>query len=107
MTKTIKYDESKDEFVITLHVPKHMEGTYTYDPDITWQQTAVCVFINNSHEEYTLSHTQYLDYKDSLQATQSIIYFDTQKEAEDFAHEHGLMIEYSHNHDFLTNGFKE
>lgn len=105
MIKTIHYDEATDEFVINLHVPKTMRGTcYPYEDDgEQWEQDAVCVWIDNSRFEYGLYHTQYLDYKDSLQATSPIIFFDTQEEAERFAKTHSLMIEYSSNHDHLIN----
>lgn len=70
-----------------------MRGTFTYG-DGEWEQSAVCVLINKAHEEYALYHTQYLDYKDSLQATAPICYFDNEQEAEKFADEHDLPVEY-------------
>ena len=103
MIKTIRYDEAMDEFVINLHVPKTQRGTYTYDDDMEWEVDAVCVWIDNSRLEYGLFHTQYLDYKDSLQATSPIIFFDTQEEAERFAKTHSLMIEYGSGHNYLIN----
>lgn len=96
MQKTIAYNEDSDEFVITLVIPKTQRGTYMLDPEHTWEQDAVCVWVDKSIQEYALSQTQYLDYKDSLQATQPIIYFDTEEEALTFAKEHKLMVEFSH-----------
>jgi hypothetical protein len=95
MEKKITYEDGT--FTIALKVPRKMRGKYTYD-DGEWEQDAVCVFIDNSREEYGLFHTQYLDYKDSLQATSPIIFFDSQKEAEEFAAKYRLMIEYGHGH---------
>lgn len=100
MKKNIFYNKDTDEFVITLNVPRKMSGSYTYDEDNTWVQDAVCVWIDNSHYDYGLYNTQYLDYKDSLQATTPIIHFDSQKEAEEFAEKYKLMIEYGHGHRF-------
>lgn len=99
MIKTIKYDAEMDEFVINLHVPRTMRGKDTYG-DGEWEQDAVCVWIDNSTQEFGLWNTVYLDYKDSLQATYPIIYFDSQQEAIDFATKHRLMIEYGskYNH---------
>lgn len=94
MTTDITYDKETDLFTIVLTVPKTMRGEYTYG-DGEWIQDAVCVYIDENLQEFCLSHTQYLDYKGSLQATQPIIYFNEQKEAEDFAEEHDLMIEYA------------
>ena len=71
-----------------------MSGTYIYNEDEEWEQDAVCVFINNHSCEYSLNNTQYLDYKDSLQTTSPIIYFDDEQEAIDFAAKYKLMIEY-------------
>lgn len=94
----IKYKKETDSFEISLSVPKTMRGTYTYgdESDGEWEQDAVCVWINEPHQEYGLFHTQYLDYKGALQATSPIIYFKTMREALLFAEEHNLMIEYAH-----------
>lgn len=97
MKKEITYDKETTTFHINLEVPRKMKGDYTYGEG-QWEQDAVCVYIDKSREEYGLFHTQYLDYKDSLQATAPIIHFNSQKEAENFAVEYGLMIEYGSNH---------
>lgn len=94
MQKTIAYNEDSDEFVITLVIPKTQRGTYMLDPEHTWEQDAVCVWIDRSRGDYALAHAHYLDYKDSLQATAPIIYFVTEKEAVSFAEKYKLMIEY-------------
>lgn len=109
MIRTIKYDEATGEFVITLNVPRKMSGKYTLDSMAgiedgdTWEQDAVCVWIDNSRYDYGLYNTQYLDYKGSLQATSPIIHFDSEKEAEAFAVKYGLMIEYGSKHDHFVD----
>lgn len=102
MVKTIRYDESMEEFIVTLHIPHKMRGTYTYG-DGEWETDAVCVWIDNSRYEFGLYHTQYLDYKDSLQATAPIFYFDNEKEALQLAEKYGLMVEYGHNHNHFKS----
>lgn len=102
MIKIIKYDDVEEEFVVTMHIPRTMTGTYVYDKDRVWEQDAVCVWIDNSRYEYGLYNTQYLDYKDSLQATSPIFHFDSQTQAEAFAAKYGLMIEYSSQHDHFS-----
>lgn len=97
MKRTVDFDG--DTFKVTLEFKKEMSGTYMYDPDIEWTVDAVIVYINHDRYEYLLCHTQYLDYKDSLQATQPIIYFDNYEEAISFAEQYGLNIE--------EHGFKE
>lgn len=94
MDKTIEVNDTLQEFIITLRVPKQMSGTYTYDESKTWTMPALCVRINTKFEEYTLNHTIYLDYKDSLQTGAPIIHFDTREEAEEFAEMYGLNMEY-------------
>lgn len=88
-------EETEDELVITIRVPKMMKGTYTYG-DGEWEEPAVCVWINSKQEDYSLNHTQYLDYKDSLQSTSPIIHFDNEQEAVMFAEKYNLPVEYSH-----------
>lgn len=90
-----EHNKETDELVITVRLPMHQNGTYTYDETMTWEVPALCVYINSKYCEYTLNYLMYLDYKDSLQATASILHFDTQKEAEEFAKKHKLLIEYS------------
>lgn len=99
MKQTIAYDAEADEFTVTIKIPKHQTGTYMYDESQSWTQTNVCVFINPRYSEYTLNHLIYLDYKDSLQSGGTIIYFDNQDEAESFAKQHGLNIEYARDYD--------
>lgn len=101
MKQEISYNEQDETFEIHITVPRYQSGVNTiesmYDEPnpSTWTADNVCVWIRPSHLEFALSLTQYLDYKDSLQATQPICYFDSQKEAEAFAEKYGLMIEYS------------
>lgn len=94
MNREIIYNEATDSFEIKLIVPKTMTGANTYDEG-TWEQDAVCVWIDEARLEYALCHTQYLDYKSSLQSTQPIIYFDEMKEALEFAEKYDLMVEYA------------
>lgn len=91
----INYNKETDSFEIHIVVPKTMRGKETYG-DGDWEQDAVCVWINEKHLEYALCHTQYLDYKDSLQATQPIVYFDTKEEALAFSEKYNLQVEYAH-----------
>jgi hypothetical protein len=95
--KHISYDSSSDQFIVTMVIPKHMTGTYTYDETEEWKMPAVSVFIDRKFSEYSLNNTMYLDYKDSLQSTSPILYFDDEHEAVSFAEKHGLMVEYSHS----------
>lgn len=104
-----KIEATDDFFTVTLTIPRKLTGRYTLDlmagieDGDTWEEDAVCVWINNAWDEYALHHTQYLDYKGSLQATNPIFHFDSQKEALDFAHKYGLMVEYSSRHNFMAN----
>ena len=87
--------DAGDSLHISIVVPKTMRGTYTYDEEAEWEQPAVCVYINERTQEFGLYHTQYLDYKDSLQATSPICFFYTKKEAEEIAERFDLPVEYS------------
>lgn len=91
----ITHNKETDTFEIHISVPRMQSGTYTYDEDSTWEEYNVCVWINEKHEDYSLNYTQYLDYKDSLQATSAIVHFDTKEEAEAIAREHNLPVKYS------------
>ena len=93
--RDIKYNKDTDSFEIFITVPRTQRGHYTYDEGSIWEQDAVCVWIDDAHMDYSLNHTQYLDYKDSLQATQPICFFYSKEEAEAFGKEHSLMIEYA------------
>jgi hypothetical protein len=99
MQKEIEFNDVLQEFIITLHVPKEMSGHYTHNEYMKWTEQAVCVYINEQYSEYSLNHSVYLDYKDSLQVGQPIIYFDTREEAEEFASKYKINISY--------NGYKE
>lgn len=94
MIQEIHYNENNDTFEIKLVVYKTMRGKDTYG-DGEWEQDAVCVWIDEPRMDYSLNHTQYLDYKDSLQATNPIVYFKTMKEALAFAEKYDLMVEYA------------
>ena len=72
-----------------------MRGSVTYGEG-EWIADSVIVRIDEHLDEYGLYHTQYLDYKDSLQATSPIAFFDSKEEAENAAKEHGLSIEYAY-----------
>ena len=93
--KEIIYNKETDAFEVHLTIPRTQRGSYTYDDDVTWEQDAVCVCINDRMMDYSLNYMHYLDYKDALQATRPIIFFDSKEEAEAFAKNHKLMIEYS------------
>jgi len=92
MKRDVKY--KKETFIVTLTFPRKMGGSYTYGEG-KWEEDAVCIWIDEKRSEYSLNHTQYLDYKDSLQATSPIFYFDNKKEAENFAETYSLMTEYA------------
>lgn len=90
----MKITANEDNLDISITVPRTMKGEYTYG-DGEWTAPAVCIFIDDRMEEYGLFHTQYLDYKDSLQATAPIAYFDSKEEALKVASEFGLSVEYA------------
>ena len=92
----MKITSSENSLHISITVPLTMEGKYTYGEG-EWTAPAVCVFIDENIQEYGLFHTQYLDYKDSLQATAPIVYFDSKEEALKTAEEFGLSIQYAHS----------
>lgn len=86
--------KQNDSLHITIDVPLTMSGEYTYGEG-QWTAPAVCVWIDEKMEEYGLFHTQYLDYKDSLQATAPIVYFGSKEEALKTAEEFSLSVEYA------------
>jgi len=96
MKKALTIKDDGKNLHISITVPRTQEGTDTYG-DGTWVAPAVCVFIDEKREEYGLYHTQYLDYKDSLQATAPIAHFDSKKEALKAADEFELSVEYASN----------
>lgn len=87
-----KIEEKDGVLHISLTIPKWMTGTYQYDEEKKYKVPAVCVVINKDHDEYYLSHTMYLDYKDSLQSTQPIFYFDTEEEAREFVEKYKVPL---------------
>lgn len=87
----ITYNKETDTFDIHITLPRKKKGGYTYG-DGEWEQDALCVVIDEKYQEYTLNHTIYLDYKDSLQAGQTIVYFNNKQEAIDFAEKYELMV---------------
>ena len=92
MTPVIK--RNGENLEIFQSVPLMMEGQDTYG-DGEWTAPAVCIHINDRTAEYGLFHTQFLDYKDSLQATSPICFFATKEEAERVAEEFGLSVIYA------------
>lgn len=97
MKEEIIYNDSEKCFEVHMKIPHKMTGVHSLDENIKWEEDAVCIYINENMEEYGLFHTQYLDYKDSLQATQAIVFFNSKEEALDFGTKYNLMIEYSYN----------
>lgn len=99
MKQDITYNQEKEVFIVSMEIPKYQTGKYTYmfeeetDDSPTWTQPAVSVFLNRKWCEYTLNHTIYLDYKDSLQTGQAILFFRNEEEATEFAKKHKLMVE--------------
>jgi hypothetical protein len=83
-----------DNLEISITVPLTITGTGTYGND-EWSAPGVVVYIDRSRDEFALYHTQYLDYKDSLQATSPIAFFDSEEEALKVAKEFGLGVEYA------------
>lgn len=79
---------------ISITVPLWMTGEYSYSYG-KWEQPAVCIYINERMHEFGLFHTQYLDYKDSLQATAPIVHFDTREEALQVAEDFSLPVEFT------------
>lgn len=91
----MEVEKSDNKLVLTIEVPLEMSGDYTYGEGI-WTAPAVCVRIDDHLGDYGLFHTQYLDYKDSLQATAPIAYFDSKKEALEVAERFNLSVEYAY-----------
>lgn len=87
----ITHNKETNTFDIHITLPHKQKGEYTYG-DGEWERDALCVVINEKYQEYTLNRTIYLDYKDSLQAGQTIVYFDNEQEAIDFAEKYELMV---------------
>lgn len=85
-----------DKLEISISVPLTITGPETYG-DGEWSAPGVIVVINDKTEEYALYHTQFLDYKDSLQATSPIVYFESKEAAMEAAETLGLGIEF---HDY-------
>jgi len=79
---------------ISITVPLTMSGECTYG-DGEWTAPAVCVYIDEKLQEYGLFHTQYLDYKNSLQATAPIAYFTSKEEALKASEDFGLSVQYA------------
>ena len=79
---------------ISITVPLQMSGEYTYGEG-EWTAPAVCVYIDENIEEFALFHTQYLDYKDSLQATAPIASFSSKEEALKAAKDFNLSVFYA------------
>lgn len=94
LTKTITYDDETKVFDVKITIPRRQRGPYTYG-DGEWEQDAVAIHINDRAEEYALSQAAYLDYKDDLQCTQPIVFFDTKEEALYFAEKYGLTVEFA------------
>ncbi len=80
-----------DKLEISIAVPLTITGHDTYG-DGKWSAPGIVVGINKRLDEYALFHTQFLDYKDSLQATSPIAYFDSEEEALKVAEEFGLQV---------------
>lgn len=91
---TTKITKENDNLNISITVPLTMKGEYTYG-DGEWEAPAVCIFIDEKRGEYGLFHTQYLDYKDSLQATAPIVFFDTKEEAMKVADDSSLPVQFA------------
>ena len=88
----MKIIKNGDNLEIGITVPLTITGGGSYDgPD--WSAPGVVVYINENLEEYALYHTQFLDYKDSLQATSPIAHFDSKEEALKAAEEFGLNVQ--------------
>jgi hypothetical protein len=92
MNPSIK--KNGENLEIFQSVPLMMKGQDTYG-DGEWEAPAVCIFLNDRTAEYGLFHTQFLDYKDSLQATSPICFFETKEEAEKVGQEFGLAVLYA------------
>ena len=87
----MKIEADKDNLHISITVPRFMNGKHTYG-DGEWTAPALCVYINEKTQEHGLFHTQYLDYKDSLQATWPVVYFSSKVEALKAAEDFGLSV---------------
>lgn len=87
----------KDNLYVSIVVPRHMSDAYTYGEG-TWEAPAVCVYIDENLQDFGLFHTQYLDYKDSLQATAPIAHFNSKEEALKAAEDFNLSVFYAPPH---------
>lgn len=89
----MKLTKNGDNLEISITVPLTITGSETYG-DGEWQAPGVVVVINDQMHEYALYHTQFLDYKDALQATSPIAHFESKEEAIEAAEEFGLQVEF-------------
>lgn len=93
--KTISYNKKTGVFTATIEFPREFTGQYTYSLEEKWVMPFVSLVINENNSSYTLNSNFFLDYKDSLQASDNVLYsFDQKDEAMAFAKEHGLRIQY-------------
>ena len=80
-----------DNLEVSITVPLTITGPDTYG-DGEWSAPGVVVVYEQKIDEWALYHTQFLDYKDALQPTMSIAYFESEEEARKVADEFGLQI---------------
>ena len=93
--KTITYNKKSGKFKITIEFPRNHSGAYTYSPKEKWTMPFLTVLINKKSGDGTLNTNNYLDYKNSLQASSNVLYFFEDSEgAEAFAKKYGINIEY-------------
>ena len=83
----------KEFFYVSMKIPRFQRGSYTYDEDREYCVDNVSVFLDDDIHQYGLYKATYLDYKNSLQSTTPIFFFDTKEEAVEFAKKYNLMIE--------------
>lgn len=88
----MKLTKNGNNLEISITVPLTITGHETYG-DGEWKAPGVVVVYEMEADEWALYHTQFLDYKDALQATQPIAYFEDEKEAMKAAEEFGLQVQ--------------
>ncbi len=93
--------KERDNLILTITVPLSQSGKYTYGEG-TWIMPALCVWIDDNLQDFSLNYTQYLDYKDSLQATSPIASFTSKEEALKAAEDFNLSVEYATPRDFTN-----
>ena len=88
----MKITKNGDNLEVSITVPLTITGSVTYGEG-EWSAEGVVVVHERKSDQWALYHTQFLDYKDALQATMPIAYFESEEEARKAAEEFDLQIQ--------------